>query len=65
MRALMLARQKKGKIAPLFAYDGMRKSWYLNIYDFEDYHSAIAYLARCPLTVTEYRQARDHYLGKV
>jgi hypothetical protein len=64
MRALMLARQKKGKAAPLFAYDGMRKCWYLNIYDFESYDLAIAYLTKYPIAIQEYRQARDHYLGK-
>lgn len=63
LRALMLARQKKGKMAPLFAYDGMRKSWYLNIFDFPSYEAALAYLTKHPITVGEYRQARDKYLG--
>jgi hypothetical protein len=64
LRALMLARQKRGNAAPLFAYDGMRKCWYLNIFDYAGYESALAYLTRCPLSIVEYRGARDHCLGK-
>jgi hypothetical protein len=64
MLGLMLGRQQRGKAAPLMAYDGMRKCWYLNIFDFPSYEAALAYLERWPLTIQEYRGARDHALGK-
>lgn len=63
LRALMLARQK-GKVAPLFAYDGMRKCWYLNVFDYESYDAALVYLTRYPISIQEYRGARDKCLGK-
>ena len=54
LRAHMMALQNKPD-APVFTYDGLSRSWYLNIFDHTP-ESSLAYWTKWGLTDKQYRQ---------
>ena len=56
LRAYMMGLQgKQGAGAPIFTYDGLSRSWYLNIFDHTP-ESSLAYWTKWGLTDKQYRQ---------
>lgn len=60
LREMVQRRQmgRDGRAPGLWLYDASRRSWRLNLFDFDTLRDGQAYWQRWPLTVVEYRQAR-------
>jgi hypothetical protein len=49
----------------LLRYDRTRKSWFINLFDFGNYHLAKRWLTQRQITITVYRDARAKLLVRV
>ena len=60
LRAMIFARQMQteGRPPGLWLYDRERRSWRLNVWDFDTLADGQMYWQRWPLSVPEYRQVR-------
>ena len=59
LRAILMARQtlQQGRPLPLFTYDHISRSWYVNVMDYPSRSEAQAYIAHYGITSREYKQA--------
>jgi len=55
LRRAMLYRHTSDKVAPLFDYSDVTRSWYLNLTDYPSVENAEYYLQRYPIGVKEWR----------
>jgi hypothetical protein len=62
LRAILVARQRQ---PGLFLFDGMRRAWRVNLYDFGNRDLSMSYLSKYPISITEFRTARAKLLGGV
>ena len=66
LREMIQARQPQTVDRPpgLWLYDRSRRSWRLNVWDFDALADGQRYFTRWPLTVAEYRAARSRRLAR-
>lgn len=60
----MLKTRMRGRAAPLFAYDKLRRAWLVELGHYPAEAEARAYLDAQPLTVEEFRQHRRKVRGR-
>jgi hypothetical protein len=65
LREMVQQRQaeRDGRPPGLWLYDGSRRCWRLNLFDYDRLADGQRYWQRWPLSVVEYREARSRRLG--
>jgi len=53
----IILRERQATGVALFLYDRSRRAWLLNLRDFHNKRTALAYLKACPISVEEFRLA--------
>ena len=61
LRAILMARQvpQQGRALPLFVYDHVSRSWYLNVADYPTEAQAVAYVRQFGIASREYKTALE------